>query len=172
MQKVTRNYTELLDFFFFKIQKIVLWSEAWFFLKNLGTKRLSEHVREAFTIASEEEEDRMAYFWGRTFCVGNSKKKFIALTPPHRTPPHHTTPLPPIFIFVSAGWNIVAREIPSERASGNKQNCGCVGTKQSSFFHHCNAGCCCSTFMCTHTVGIRSDRSIGLGEGGGLELIN
>jgi hypothetical protein len=31
--------------------------------------------REAFTIASEEEEeDRMAYFWGRTFCVGNSKK--------------------------------------------------------------------------------------------------
>jgi hypothetical protein len=30
MQKVTRNYTELLDFFSKKFKKIVLWSEAWF----------------------------------------------------------------------------------------------------------------------------------------------
>jgi hypothetical protein len=70
---VTRNYTELLDFISKKFKKLYCEARP-DFKKNLGTKRSSEHVREAFTIASEEEEDRMAYFWGRTFCVGNSKK--------------------------------------------------------------------------------------------------
>jgi hypothetical protein len=62
------------------------------------------------------------HIFGEEHFVSGIQKNNL-LPPPHPTPPH-PTPLhhfPPQFLFFSAGWNIVAREIPSEGASGNKQ---------------------------------------------------
>jgi hypothetical protein len=81
----------------------------------------------------------MAYFWGRTFCVGNSK--IIIIAPPSQ----NTTQ----FYFL---WLVEIVDRGSEWQQ-TSVFVGCVGTKKTvMFLHHCkNAGCCCccSTFMYT-----------------------
>jgi hypothetical protein len=74
------------------------------FFNNLGTKR-SEHLVERQIRMIASEEDRMAYFWGRTtFILCREFKKIkIKIAPP--TPLLSPAQFHSFIYLFSAGWN-------------------------------------------------------------------